>query len=439
MRSQQRSRATFAVPSGGLPILKAKMLNWCTRFGIFLYLDSNEYRMPHGRYEVLLGCGSVNDFSTGDGGAGFSVLQDNWEEGQDWLFGHLSYDLKNGIEKSLHSSKPAQHCFDELHFFRPTIVCGMLSGEEEVFIETYLYSPDWVWQQIQQCPAADDTALPRLALQRRESKAAYLAAVGALKEHIRNGDCYEVNYCCEAFAEGVKLDAPTAVFQKLNALSPAPFAACYRQRQAWLFCTSPERFLQRHFSRLISQPIKGTARRGADPEADKAIMAALRNSEKERAENVMIVDLVRNDLARSCEVGSVKVDELFGIHSYPQVHQMVSTISGTLREDMAFSQAIKAAFPMGSMTGAPKVKVMELIERYEGSRRGLYSGAVGYVSPSGDFDFNVVIRSLQYNSATCYLSYHTGGAITWDSDPEAEWEEMLLKGWAMEKIFDAKI
>jgi para-aminobenzoate synthetase component 1 len=149
----------------------------------------------------------------------------------------------------------------------------------------------------------------------------------------------------------------------------------------------------------------------------------------------MIVDLVRNDLARCCELGSVTVDELFGIYSFPQVHQMISTVSGRLRDDMSFADALKYSFPMGSMTGAPKVKVMELIETYEAARRELFSGTLGYITPGGDFDFNVVIRSLFYNENSKRLSYQTGGAITYDSTAEQEWEEMRLKAWALERIF----
>jgi len=203
-------------------------------------------------------------------------------------------------------------------------------------------------------------------------------------------------------------------------------------------CASPERFLMKEGAVLRSQPIKGTARRSKDREEDERLRTLLQSSEKEQAENVMIVDLVRNDLARSCEVGSVRVNELFGIYSFPQVHQMISTVSGRLRKDLPFTAAIRAAFPMGSMTGAPKHKVMQLIEQYEASRRELFSGSVGYISPEGDFDFNVVIRSLFYDADTQYLSYQTGGAITWGSDPESEWDELRLKAAAMERIFSGE-
>jgi para-aminobenzoate synthetase component 1 len=149
----------------------------------------------------------------------------------------------------------------------------------------------------------------------------------------------------------------------------------------------------------------------------------------------MVVDLVRNDLSKVCEEGTVQVDELFGIYSFPQVHQMISTISGKLKNNISFSEIIRATFPMGSMTGAPKRRVMQLIEQYETTKRGIFSGAVGYISPDGDFDFNVVIRSIMYNKSSGYLSFQTGSAITFYSDPQAEWEECLLKAEAMKKVF----
>jgi para-aminobenzoate synthetase component I len=219
----------------------------------------------------------------------------------------------------------------------------------------------------------------------------------------------------------------------LNDLSRAPFAAFMRWKDRYLLSGSPERFLQKKGDILRSQPIKGTRRRGTTSAEDESIRAELAACEKDRAENVMIVDLVRNDLARNCLPGSVVVDELFGIHTFQTVHQMISTVRGTLRPDAHPMQALRDAFPMGSMTGAPKVRAMELIEHYERSRRGLYSGAVGYWTPGGDFDFNVVIRSLLYNAADRYLSYHVGGAIVYDSAGEQEYEECLLKGEAMQK------
>jgi len=196
-------------------------------------------------------------------------------------------------------------------------------------------------------------------------------------------------------------------------------------------CCSPERFIHKQNHEIISQPIKGTSKRGADPTQDELLKVALKNNQKEQAENVMIVDLVRNDLGKVAIPGTVNVDELCGIYTLKTVHQMISTISATLKENLLFSEIIKASFPMGSMTGAPKIRAMEIIEELEFFSRGLYSGSVGYISPDGNFDFNVVIRSILYNSTTKALLYPAGGAITANSDIAKEFEECLLKAKTM--------
>jgi para-aminobenzoate synthetase component 1 len=284
---------------------------------------------------------------------------------------------------------------------------------------------------LRETPGERQQALPAPApLNARIDRNYYLQAVTALREHIRKGDCYEVNFCREQFAE-MDIPSPAALFQRLNHLSPAPFAAYCKLHHRYLVCSSPERFLQKKGSRIMSQPIKGTAKRSTDPVQDAALQQQLRSSAKEQSENVMIVDLVRNDLSRTAVQGSVKVEELFGIYAFPQVHHMISTVSATMDERFHFTDAIRHAFPMGSMTGAPKVRVMELIEHYERTRRGLFSGAVGYITPEGDFDFNVVIRSILYNAEHQYVSFQTGSAITFYSDPEKEFEECQLKAKAL--------
>ena len=196
-------------------------------------------------------------------------------------------------------------------------------------------------------------------------------------------------------------------------------------------CASPERFLKKIKNTILSQPIKGTSKRGNNIKEDEEEKKALQLNEKERSENTMIVDLVRNDLSKICTEGSVMVKEYLKIYSFPQVHQMISTISGNLRENISFSEILSATFPMGSMTGAPKKRVMELIEQYEKTKRGLFSGTVGYINPGGDFDFNVVIRSILYNEENNYLSIQAGSAITFKSDPHKEYEECNIKIEAM--------
>jgi para-aminobenzoate synthetase component 1 len=274
----------------------------------------------------------------------------------------------------------------------------------------------------------------KVDIQGRFSKEDYIATVEQLRRHILRGDCYEVNFCQEFYAEGVALD-PLAVYHSLSEASPNPFGGYYKLTDKYLLCASPERYLKKEGSHILSQPIKGTSKRSpADKAQDEQNRLRLYESPKDRSENVMVVDLVRNDLSRVCREGTVTVEELFGIYSFPQVHQMISTISGELVAGTGFTDILRASFPMGSMTGAPKKRVIELIAQYERSRRGLFSGALGYITPEGDFDFNVVIRSILYNHASGYLSYQAGSGITFYSDAEQEYEECLVKAAAIKKV-----
>ncbi|MFT6500282.1 MAG: para-aminobenzoate synthetase component 1 [Crocinitomicaceae bacterium] len=261
----------------------------------------------------------------------------------------------------------------------------------------------------------------------RLTKEEYLNQVNDLKNEIQQGNIYEVNFCQEFFAENVELNDPIQAYFKLNQLTKAPFS-CYSSLGNFeIFSGSPERYIKKEGLKLISQPIKGTAKRGKSKEEDQQLKERLLADPKERSENVMIVDLVRNDLSKIATKNSVKVDELFGIYSFETVHQMISTISCEVEETTSFTDILKATFPMGSMTGAPKHSAMKLIEKHENFKRGIYSGAIGYIAPNGDFDFNVVIRTLIYNRETKYLSCPVGGAITIQSSPEAEYEECNIK------------
>jgi para-aminobenzoate synthetase component 1 len=323
--------------------------------------------------------------------------------------------------------------FPPFYFFVPDTVF-VLKGET---LTCYAEDPEEKLQQLRASPPLESGALPAVAFQAAVPREEYLGTIRQLQQHIARGDCYEINYCVpfEGRAEG--LDAAT-VYQRLMQASPNPFSAYYRLDEQYLICASPERYLQRQGGRLLSQPIKGTAPRAAgDALADRQWEEQLKSSAKDRAENVMVVDLVRNDLSRICTEGTVKVDELFGVYAFPQVYQMISTISGELRPGVRFSEILRATFPMGSMTGAPKFRVMELIDQYEKSGRGLFSGSVGYFTPAGDFDFNVVIRSIFYDAASGRICYKAGSGITTYSNPEAEWEECLLKGEAIRRIFEA--
>ena len=427
----QRQVATYLLADGQYENIKNRMLNWASQFGILLFLDTNAYDSAYGKYECLLATGAVH---VTEPNASLASLQKYHNQTKDWLFGHVTYDYKNFIEQKLSSRHAAKVDFPLLQFFCPEHVCYIDKGRASLTIESLTASPQSIFDTILESSTDINAEIPKQEFVKRTGKQEYLNAIDALRAHIAEGDCYEINYCCEAYCENALIE-PLNVFAALNSLSPAPFAAYYRNDDKYMMCASPERYLQKAGDKILSQPIKGTARRDMDAIKDNAIKNELQQSIKERAENVMIVDLVRNDLARSCEVGSVRVEELMGIYSFPQVHQMISTVSGYLKKEMTFADAIRYSFPMGSMTGAPKIKVMQLIDKYEQARRELYSGTVGYIQPNGDFDFNVVIRSLFYNAQSRYLSYQTGGAITYDSNPEQEWEEMRLKAWAMERLF----
>lgn len=252
-------------------------------------------------------------------------------------------------------------------------------------------------------------------------------------EHIHRGDIYEANFCMEFFAENAVIH-PTEIFQKLNAISTPPFAVFLKNNQQFLCSASPERYLRKQGSKIISQPIKGTAKRSADAIEDENSKNELLASEKERSENIMIVDLVRNDLSRTAAKGSVHVEELCGAYAFKQVHHLISTVVSEMDTQKSVIEVIKDSFPMGSMTGAPKISAMEIIEKLEETKRGLYSGAVGYFTPNGDFDFNVVIRSILYDAHKQYVSFSVGSAITSLSDPEKEYEECLLKAKAMRMV-----
>lgn len=389
--------------------------------------------MLHGTYECLVAVQPIEILSGRDGDL-LHELHKLHAERQDWLFGHICYDHKNTLEPKLSSQHFYNHHYPQVHFFIPETVCYISKDNSQLTIESYS-EPSAIYEQIVATAFPQDKTLPKVQFTRRISQNDYLATIDMLRTHIADGDCYEINFCNEGYCEGIQIE-PLAAFEKLNALSPAPFAAYYRLDDQYMMCASPERYIRKEGRKVLSQPIKGTARRDADANKDEDIKTALKNNIKERAENVMIVDLVRNDLAHCCETGSIQVDELFGIYSFPQVHQMISTVSGTVKPDVPFTDAIRYSFPMGSMTGAPKFKVMQLIDSYERSARELFSGTIGYITPDGDFDFNVIIRSLFYNAKTQYLSYQTGGAITYDSNPQQEWDEMRLKAWALERIFD---
>jgi len=364
-------------------------------------------------------------------------LQKHIHSNSDWLFGFLSYDLKNQLE-NLQSQNLDHLDFPELFFFQPKRFWIIKDNQVEAH---YLspYQPNDDWEQIMSTSDQyADSIEKEISMQHRISKADYLDKTHALQQHIARGDIYEVNFCMELFAEHVIIE-PHSLFQKLNDKAKPPFAAFVQIDDKYLLSSSPERFLKRMGNQLISQPIKGTARRHTDQTHDAEEAFQLQRSEKERAENTMIVDLVRNDMSRIATKGSVEVKELCKVYSFVHVHQMISTVVAELQAETPVADAIAACFPMGSMTGAPKVRAMQLIEQYEETKRGLYSGAVGYIDPNGDFDFNVVIRSLIYRKDTEYLSLQVGSALTANSNPEKEYDECLLKAKGVLDVLSQKM
>jgi para-aminobenzoate synthetase component 1 len=427
---------------------KQQVLNWANRFDICCFFDSNSYVSGYGSYECLLAAGVKKSIKANAGNA-FEQLKVFHSENPDWLFGHLGYDLKNETEH-LTSTHFDGVQFPDLFFFIPEYIILIKGSELSINSETTI-TAEAVWKEIslQDADPAHPEAgrhlqnpvLPGYTKQpsgysSRFTRAEYIQAVNHLREHILKGDCYEINFCQEFFIENCAAD-PVSVYASLCTVSPNPFAAFYKVEDKYLLCASPERYIRKVNDKVISQPIKGTVKRVMDDTvADNKMRSDLLNSSKDRSENVMVVDLVRNDLSKVCKEGSVKVDELYGIYSFPQVHQMISTISGTVRSDIHWADLLQATFPMGSMTGAPKKRVMELIEQYERTKRGLFSGAVGYVTPAGDFDFNVVIRSILVNTMQQYLSCQVGSAITFNSDAQSEYEECLLKAAAIKKVLD---
>lgn len=382
--------------------------------------------------KIIAGFGVLDEVVVGAAEGGFETVKNMLSDVADWYFGYLTYDLKNDTEK-LVSHNTDFLDFPFAKFFRPKYVLifdelGLRLGYDDM-VDDELSARGW-FKQFFRAEAERLQPEHAIRLTAREGRPSYLDKIAALQQHIQMGDIYEVNFCQEFYAENVSV-APKLVYKSLNERTKAPFSCYFQDETHHLMCGSPERFLKKEGSKITSQPIKGTIKRGQSAAEDDLLKAQLASDPKERGENVMIVDLVRNDLSKTAVKGSVKVDELFGVYTFETVHQMISTVSSELRDDVHPIDAIKSAFPMGSMTGAPKVRAMELIEEYESTKRGLYSGAVGYFTPDGDFDFNVIIRSILYNSQQKYLSVMVGGAITALSEPEKEYDECLLKAQAM--------
>jgi para-aminobenzoate synthetase component 1 len=399
-----------------------------------IILDSNNYKEDaYASYDLILAAGAETAISFG---SDFNIVLRNKVNEHHWLFGYLGYDAKNCFHQ-LTSNQTDYTGFEDSSFFIPDILIRIKGSA--VIIDSRSEPPEFVFKKLlEQDTTTHPTPVLFSGIKHRTSKEKYINTVKQILNDIYDGIYYELNYCQEFFIESLQAE-PFELFESMNEHASMPFSAFYKNKRHYLLSFSPERFLKKNGNRIISQPMKGTIRRDLNNWEDDAMLKEqLKSSEKERAENVMIVDLVRNDITRSAKAGSIQVPELCKVYTFKNLHQMISTIEAELRDNIHPCDAIINAFPMGSMTGAPKLEVMKKIDELEDTRRNAYSGCLGYFTPEGDFDFSVLIRTLCFNTETNYASYHTGSAITYDSIPEKEYEECLLKAQSFFSIFNQK-
>lgn len=406
----------FKIPSD--PDWIFKLTFWLDkRFPLVTVFLNNQYDYPYGGF-LNFAYGGTKKITLDEA----DLLYKKTE-----LVGLISYDFKNKIEK-LSSNNKELVLPPETVFFEPEF---RLKIEEDRVIVSHnlaIFEFDKILNiKLEESLKAVDSIIPLT------DKNSYIQNVKSIQNNILDGDVYELNYCM-GFEFESKAWNPITAFQLLMKKSPMPFSVFGKVEENYLICASPERFLKLTGSTLLAQPIKGTMKRGIDFKTDETNKKLLQSSEKEKAENLMIVDLMRNDLSKVSMIGSVQVAELFGVYSFPRVHQMISTVVSEIKTDSRLKEIVHATFPMGSMTGAPKIKCMELIEHYENFKRGWFSGACGYISSNGDFDFNVLIRSIIYNKTLESGFFAVGSAITYDADPAYEYAECLLKASAILEI-----
>lgn len=413
---------------------KRKLLQFTQQLREVVYLESNGYNDKYSTFDAVFAFDAFTSLQT-DAFNGFEKLQEYQSNSNDWLFGYLTYDLKNDVE-ALSSRNFDGLEFPELFFFQPKKIIKITDNRLEFnYLNFCKDEIDTDFKEIKEVILSDGLTSSKKHIQERIPKEAYLLKAAKVKEHIQRGDIYEANFCMEFYVEDVEID-PIQIFEKLNAISHPPFASFLKNNQHFMMSASPERYIKKEATTIVSQPIKGTAKRGDTEEQDLYNIEKLRTNAKERSENIMIVDLVRNDLSKTATKGSVAVKELCQIYTFEQVHQMISTVTSEVSEAINPVEILRTTFPMGSMTGAPKLSAMQIIESLEETKRGLYSGAVGYFTPNNNFDFNVVIRSILYNKSNKYVSFSVGSAITSQAIPEDEYEECLLKAQAMKKVLN---
>ncbi len=429
-------------------VFKQQLLSWSQQFEEVLWLDSNRYAQKYTSYDGILAVDAFTSIKT-DYFSAFDKLEEYQKGTADWIFGYLSYDLKNATEHLVSANYDGLE-FADLYFFQPKKIF-LFKGNEVEFLYLRMVDDemDFDFNEIKKITTESledkeafgesQTIVPpkerSIKIKLRMTKDVYQQKVKKMLEHIHRGDIYEANFCQEFYAEDSEMN-PLKTYQHLNRISRPPFATFLKVDSQYLLSATPERYLRKEGDLIISQPIKGTAKRAIDPIEDQQLARALSQDPKERSENIMIVDLVRNDLSKTATKGSVEVTEFCKVYRFEQVHQMISTITSKIANTTSAIAVLRSTFPMGSMTGAPKIAAMEIIEALEETKRGLYSGSVGYFTPEGDFDFNVIIRSILYNAQKRYISFSVGSAITAQALPEKEYEECLLKAKAMREVLE---
>jgi para-aminobenzoate synthetase component 1 len=416
-------------------LFKHNLLLWSQQFDDVVWLDSNEYHQTYSSYDAVLAVDGLTSIQTNAHDA-FKTLKAYQTTVKDWIFGYLTYDLKNDVE-TLESHNFDGLQFPELYFFQPKKLFLIKGNKVDVrYLKAFRNDIKGDLNSILHCEEERRGNLPNnIKIKLRIHKDDYFKKVSNMLSHIHRGDIYEANFCQEFYAEDTEIN-PLETYFKLNSISKPPFATFLKCADLFLLSSSPERYLMKQGQTIVSQPIKGTAKRSTNPVEDEQLKLELSQDEKERSENIMILDLMRNDLSKTAIKGSVQVEELCKVYTFDQVHQMISTVTSRIDKTVHPVDVIKSTFPMGSMTGAPKISAMKIIEELEETKRGLYSGAVGYFSPESDFDFNVVIRSILYNQTRKYVSYSVGSAITAKSDPLKEYEECLVKAKAMREVLE---
>ena len=430
-----RKKVSFTV--NNIPKFKKALLCWAQQFNEVAWLDSNDHKNLYSSYDAILAVDKLTDIAIDYKNAFYNLTLYRTAV-KDWIFGYLSYDLKNDIEQ-LFSNNFDGLDFPSLYFFQPKrIICIKGNKVDFVYLNMVTNKIKDDFKELSQYSLKEKPIVnphSPIRIKNRIFKDEYYKQLRKMLAYIHRGDIYEANFCQEFYAEETTID-PLHTYEKLNAISKAPFATFLKIKDKYLLSATPERYLKKEGNKIISQPIKGTAKRAVDKIEDERLKTNLGKDKKECAENIIIVDLVRNDLSKRAVKGSVTVEELCKIYTFKQLHQMISTVSARVSENTNPVEIIKETFPMGSMTGAPKISAMQIIESLETSKRGLYSGAVGYFTPENNFDFNVVIRSILYNSLKRYVSFSVGSAITAKAIPEKEYKECLLKAKAMREVLE---